>query len=357
MRQLVADAGEAPLITFGHNRFREKRTSCLRPEWGVEAADATAAKSACAGSWDQEGETVRSSLAATAVFLAALMAGAVVGDGATAAEPLPWQIGFQPAASPVMERLNDFHNLLLVIITLIALFVLGLLVYVMWRFSEERNPTPSKTTHNTLVEVLWTVIPVIILVIIAIPSFRLLYYADRAVDADMTLKVVGRQWYWTYQYPDQGDIEIDSTMIPDEEITEGQRRLLEVDNRLVLPVDTTIRILVTASDVLHNFAMPSMGLKLDAVPGRTNETWTRILREGVYFGQCSELCGVGHAYMPIAIEAVSKQAFDKWVETAQSEGLDAAYERLARLKAEARLARDGRGEANELTVATAAAAD
>jgi cytochrome c oxidase subunit 2 len=291
-------------------------------------------RSAAGDYWDQEGETVRG-----------------------AAEPLPWQIGFQPAASPVMERLNDFHNLLLVVITLIALFVLGLLVYVMWRFSERKNPTPSKTTHNTLIEVLWTVIPVIILVLIAIPSFRIMYYADHVEEADMTLKVIGRQWYWTYQYPDQGDIEIDSTMIPDEEITEGQRRLLEVDNRLVLPVDTTIRILVTASDVLHNFAMPSMGLKLDAVPGRINETWTRILREGVYYGQCSELCGIGHAYMPIAIEAVSKEAFGKWVETAQSDGLDAAYEQLARLQNGAELARDGHDGASESTVATAAAAD
>ncbi len=272
----------------------------------------------------------RSMAALAGLFLTTLIAGT-----AAANEPQPWQMGFQPAASDVMVRFNDFHNILLVIITLITVLVMGLLLYVVWRYRESRNPTPTKTTHNTLVEVLWTVIPVIILMVIFVPSMRVLYFADRAADAEMTLKVVGAQWYWTYEYPDQGDITFDSNMIPEDEITGDQRRLLEVDKRVVLPVDTTIRILVTAADVLHNFAMPSLGLKTDAVPGRINETWTRILGEGVYFGQCSELCGIGHAYMPIAIEAVSKEAFAKWAETARTAGLEAAYERLARLKRQA----------------------
>ncbi|MFQ5955423.1 MAG: cytochrome c oxidase subunit II [Kiloniellales bacterium] len=282
-------------------------------------------------------------------LLAALVAGA-----AAAHEPLPWQIGFQPAASDVMVEYNDFHNMLLVIITLIALFVLGLLVYVMRRYNEKRHPTPAKTTHSTPLELVWTIIPVIILVVIFVPSMRVLYYSDRAVDAEMTLKVVGKQWYWTYEYPDHGDVTFDSFMIPEDEIKAGQRRLLEVDNRVVLPVDTTIRILVTASDVVHSFAMPALGLKMDAVPGRINETWTRILGEGVYYGQCSELCGIGHAYMPIAIEAVSKDAFAKWAETARTEGIEAAYRRLARLEGQAPAVTAEAAGAGDPTLARAA---
>ena len=288
---------------------------------------------------------MRRSITASAGFLSTILVSGV----AAANQPLPWQTGFQPAASPVMVEINWFHNLLLIIITLITLFVLALLVYVMWRFNEKRNPTPTKTTHNTWIEVAWTAVPVIILLLVFVPSMRLLYYSDRAVDAEMTLKVVGYQWYWSYEYPDHGDISIDSYMIPENEIQEGQRRLLEVDNRVVLPVDTTIRILVTAGDVLHNFAMPALGLKMDAVPGRTNETWTKILRPGVYYGQCSELCGDGHAYMPIAIEAVSKDAFRKWVETARAEGVEVAYRRLARIKDAAP------GEPYDMSLAQAAA--
>src|SRR5690606_12848505 len=183
----------------------------------------------------------------------------------------------------------------------------------------KRNPEPSRTTHNTLVEVLWTVVPVVILVGIAIPSFKLLYYLDRVEEADMTIKVIGRQWYWTYEYPDHGNFAFDSNMIPEDQIQPGQLRLLEVDNRIVLPVDTNVRILVTASDVLHSFAVPAFGIKKDAVPGRINETWVRVDREGVYYGQCSELCGVNHAYMPIAVEVVSKERFAEWVEKAQAE--------------------------------------
>ncbi len=238
---------------------------------------------------------------------------------ALAAYPQPWEMMLQPAASSTGQRVGDFHNMLLIVITLITLLVLVLLLYVIFRFNAKRNPEPSRTTHNTLVEVLWTVVPVIILVGIAIPSFKLLYYLDRVEEADMTIKVIGRQWYWTYEYPDHGNFAFDSNMIPEDQIQPGQLRLLEVDNRIVLPVDTNVRILVTASDVLHSFAVPAFGIKKDAVPGRINETWVRVDREGVYYGQCSELCGVNHAYMPIAVEVVSKERFAEWVEKAQAE--------------------------------------
>ncbi|MDJ0943745.1 MAG: cytochrome c oxidase subunit II [Kiloniellales bacterium] len=260
--------------------------------------------------------TIRFLSLATLAALGLLAAGT-----AGAAEPQPWQMGFQPAASPVMEEIHSFNNLLLWIISAIVVFVLGLLLYVMWRFSEKRNPNPSKTTHNTLIEVVWTVVPVIILVIIAIPSFRLLYLTDRNPDGEieMTIKAIGHQWYWSYEFPDHGNFTFDAYMVADEDLEDGQRRLLSTDNALVLPVDTNIRILVTASTVLHNFAVPSMGLKMDGVPGRINETWVRITKEGTYYGQCSELCGTGHAYMPIMIEAVSKDDFGKWVEEAKVE--------------------------------------
>lgn len=246
----------------------------------------------------------------------ALMAVMLAGPAA-AQQPRDWQLGLQDAASPQMERVTDFHNLLLVVITAITLFVLALLIYVIVRFNEKRNPEPAKTTHNTMVEVLWTVVPVIILVAIAIPSFKLLYYLDRTDDAEMTLKAIGRQWYWSYEYPDSGNFTFDANMVQDADLTPEQPRLLATDNVVVLPVDTNIRLLITASDVLHSWAMPSLGIKLDAVPGRVNETWVRIDREGTYYGQCSELCGVNHAYMPIEVRAVSKEAYAAWVAEAQ----------------------------------------
>jgi cytochrome c oxidase subunit II len=255
--------------------------------------------------------------------LTAIMLSLFSGIGVAAAEdgvvgaPQPWQLGLQASASPVKEQLTDFHNLLVVVITGITLLVLALLIYVMVRFNSRSNPAPTRTSHNTVIEVLWTVVPVIILVIIAVPSFKVLYYMDKTQDAEMTLKVTGRQWYWDYSYPDQGDIGFSSYMIPDEEIKPGQKRLLEVDNRIVLPVDTNIRILVTAGDVIHSWAMPALGIKKDAIPGRINETWARIDKEGVYYGQCSEICGTNHGFMPIAIEAVSKERFQQWVEEAK----------------------------------------
>lgn len=255
------------------------------------------------------------------VVPAASIAGAVGSPPtpALAGQPVPWQMGFQEAATPTMERISSFNDLLLVIIVAITIFVLGLLLYVMWRFNEKRNPNPSRTTHNTPIEVLWTVIPVIILVGIAVPSFKLLYFADRIEEADMTIKAIGRQWYWSYEYPDHGNFTFDAYMVAEEDLREGQVRLLDTDNPVVLPVDTNIRVLVTAGDVIHNFAMPSFGVKLDGVPGRINETWFRITRTGTFYGQCSELCGTGHAYMPITIKAVTPEAFEDWVEQAREE--------------------------------------
>jgi cytochrome c oxidase subunit II len=233
-----------------------------------------------------------------------------------------------------MEQVTSFHNLLLIIITLISIFVLLLLVWVMVKFNERANPNPSRTTHNTTIEVLWTVIPVVILVVIAIPSFKLLYYSDVIPKADMTIKATGNQWYWNYQYPDHGKFSYDANMVDTKDLKPGQPRLLTVDNRIVVPVDTIVRVQVTASDVLHAWAMPAFGVKVDAVPGRLNETWFGpVKKEGVYYGQCSELCGSRHGFMPIAVEVVSKAKFDAWVIMAKkefaSEGTSAKTRMLA----------------------------
>ncbi|HEX6978081.1 MAG TPA: cytochrome c oxidase subunit II [Alphaproteobacteria bacterium] len=236
---------------------------------------------------------------------------------AFAAAPEPWQLGMQAPASPVKERIEGLHDMLLVIITLITLFVLVLLVYTIWRFRASRNPVPTRTAHNTLLEVAWTVIPVLILVIIAIPSFKLLYFQDRAPNAEMTIKVVGHQWYWSYEYPDHGDLKFDSYIVQEDDLKPGQKRLLEVDNRLVLPVGTTVRVLVAGTDVIHSWFVPSLGLQIYAMPGRLNETWVRVDEPGVYYGQCNQICGVNHAFMPIAIEAVSKEQFGRWIEEAK----------------------------------------
>lgn len=241
---------------------------------------------------------------------------------AFAGAPVDWQLGLQEAASPTMEYIVSFHGMMIWIITGISLFVLALLAWVVIRYNEKTNKKPSIFSHNIFIEVVWTVIPVVILIIIAIPSFKLLYFADRAVgEPEMTLKVTGYQWYWGYEYPDHGDINFLSYMIADDEIDEarGQKRLLSTDNVVVLPVDTNIQILGTAGDVLHAIAVPSLGIKMDAVPGRLNETWVRINEPGTYYGQCSELCGKNHAYMPIEIRAVSKKRFERWVKQAKVE--------------------------------------
>ncbi len=248
---------------------------------------------------------------------AALAQEVPVAPPAAVAAPEDWQFGFQPALSPIMERVNDLHNLLLWIITAITLFVLGLMAYACWRFQASRNPVPSKRTHHALLEITWTAVPVLILVVIAIPSFKLLYYQEITPEVDMTIKVIGRQWYWTYEYPDHGNFAFDANMLRDDELQEGQVRLLDTDNRVVLPINTNIRVLVTGSDVIHSWSVPALGVKQDAIPGRLNETWIRLQAPGLYYGQCYELCGVYHPYMPITVEAVTQEAFEAWVEEAQ----------------------------------------
>lgn len=231
--------------------------------------------------------------------------------------PEPWQLNMQPPATPVKDLISQFHDLLLILCIAISVFVAVLLVYVMWRFRASANPVPSKTSHNTLIEVVWTLVPCLILVLIAVPSFKLLYFEDRQVDADMTVKVVGSQWYWTYHYPDFGDFSYDSIMIERADLKPGQRALLDVDNRLVVPVGATVRIQLTANDVLHAFYIPSFGVQRTAIPGKINETWFKVEKPGVYYGQCTELCGIKHAYMPIAVEAMPKEQFDQWVAAAK----------------------------------------
>jgi cytochrome c oxidase subunit 2 len=231
--------------------------------------------------------------------------------------PRPWQMTFQTAVSPVMEKIVNLHNDLMYLMTAIVIFVVVLLGYVCVKFSAKRNPVPQTFSHNVKLEIIWTLIPVIILMIIAVPTFRTLYYVERVENAEMTVKVVGYQWYWHYQYPDHGNFEYDSYMINDKDLKEKQIRLLEVDNRVIIPVNTTVRFLVTAGDVIHSFAVPAFGIKTDAVPGRINETWVKVTKPGVYYGQCSELCGVNHAFMPIAVEVVSKEEFDEWIKVAQ----------------------------------------
>jgi cytochrome c oxidase subunit II len=231
--------------------------------------------------------------------------------------PRPWQLGMQAPATPVKDRLSAFHDELLVIIFLIALFVLGLLLYVILRFNQQRNPVPTRTSHNTVIEMLWTVIPVLILVIIAIPSFKLMYYMDRVPNPDMTIKVTGHQWYWSYDYPDQGDLTFDSNLIPESDLKPGQKRLLDVDNPLVVPVDTVIRVYVTGTDVIHSWFVPSFGVQEYAIVGRLNESWMKVEHPGVYYGQCNQICGVNHAFMPIKVEAVTKDEFQRWLEDAK----------------------------------------
>ncbi|MCW5748325.1 MAG: cytochrome c oxidase subunit II [Alphaproteobacteria bacterium] len=234
--------------------------------------------------------------------------------------PHSGQMNLHHPATPVMERLVALHTGLLWVITLITLFVLGLMLYVMVRFRATANPTPSTTTHNTLLEVAWTVIPIIILVGIAIPSFRLLYFMDRTHDAGLTIKVTAHQWYWTYEYPDLKLDPMDSYMVkvadweklPDAE-KKIRPRLLAVDNSLVVPANVNVRVLVTSTDVMHAWTVPAFGIKQDAIIGRTNETWFNVSKEGIYYGQCSQICGKDHAFMPISVKVVSKAEFDKWV--------------------------------------------
>jgi cytochrome c oxidase subunit 2 len=227
-------------------------------------------------------------------------------------QPAPWEWTLQRSGSEVMDHITSFHNLLFVLITVITLFVLGLLIAVVVKFNARANPVPSRTTHNTLIEVAWTLIPVLILVSIAVPSFRLLFLELDVPKADLTIKATGKQWYWSYAYPDNGKFEFDSLMAQDK-----QPRLLGVDNEMVVPVNKIIRVQTTGADVIHSFAVPAFGIKIDAIPGRLNETWFRAKQTGMYYGQCSELCGKDHAFMPIAVRVVSDQEFAAWVEDAK----------------------------------------
>ena len=240
---------------------------------------------------------------------------ALTANGVASAElgqPAPWEYKLQGAASPVMEQITKFHDGLLIVITLITLFVLGLLITVVVKFNAKANPVPTRTTHNTLIEVAWTLIPVMILVGIAIPSFKLLFQELDIPKADLTIKATGKQWYWSYAYPDNGKFEFDSLMAQDK-----QPRLLGVDNEMVVPVNKVVRVQTTGADVIHSFAVPAFGIKIDAVPGRLNETWFTATKTGMFYGQCSELCGKDHAFMPIAVRVVSDQEFAAWVEAAK----------------------------------------
>lgn len=236
---------------------------------------------------------------------------------AWAGQAEPWQIWHQDPATPVMEQIESLHQFLVWICIGIVALVMLLLGIVIVRFNEKRNPVPARFSHNQLLEFGWTAIPVAILVIVAIPSFKLLYFMDRTQEADMTLKVTGHQWYWSYEYPDNGGFMFDSFMKYPDDLEPGEPRLLAVDNEVVLPVGTTVRVVMTSQDVIHSWAVPSLGVKTDNVPGRLTESWLRIEEPGMYYGQCSELCGVNHGFMPIAVRGVTPQEFEQWVGEAQ----------------------------------------
>jgi cytochrome c oxidase subunit 2 len=253
-------------------------------------------------------------LAATICAILASASAALAGLG----QPSSWQLGLQQSVTPVMDYIVWFHDYLLWITGAITVFVLALLIICMLRFNARNNPVPSRTTHNTLLEILWTVIPIAILLAIAVPSFKLLFLQLNVPPADITVKATGKQWFWTYSYPDNGKFEFDSLLVRDEaQLRPDQPRLLGVDNEMVVPVNKVVRVQTIGADVIHAFAVPSFGIKIDAIPGRLNETWFKATKEGVYYGQCSELCGKDHAYMPIAVRVVSEQAFTAWVEEAK----------------------------------------
>ncbi len=254
------------------------------------------------------------------IFSALILAcSAVAGLSGTAmaAQPEPWQLGLQESATPVMTDLVFMHDwVLMPIITIITIFVLALLVWVMFQYHSGRNKTPAKFTHNLSVEIAWTLIPVAILVLISAFSFPLLYKQDRIPEADMTIKAIASSWFWSYEYPDHGDISLTALLLPEEEArSENKPWLLATDENVVVPVGAVVRVQVTSTDVIHSWTVPAFGIKMDAIPGRLNETWFKAEREGMFYGQCSELCGKDHAYMPIAVEVVSQEKFDEWVNT------------------------------------------
>jgi cytochrome c oxidase subunit 2 len=257
---------------------------------------------------------VFSRLAAMAVTAVALLSGASVAL-AGMGQPSPWQMGLQDSATPIMNDIAWFHDVLLWIIAAISAFVLALLLIIIVRFNARANPTPTRTTHNTVLEVLWTILPVIILACIAVPSFRLLFIQLDVPKPDLTIKATGKQWFWTYDYPDNNNLEINSVMVPEQELKPDQPRLLTVDNEMVVPVNKVVHVIVTGADVIHSFNVPSFGIRIDAVPGRINETWFKATTEGMFYGQCSELCGKDHSFMPIAVRVVSDADFAAWLTT------------------------------------------
>ena len=240
-----------------------------------------------------------------------------ISNSASASEPKPWQMDLQPPAGIIAEKATDLHNFLLVVITLISVFVLGLLIYVCIKYREQPGVKPSKTSHNTIIEIIWTVVPVLILVVIAVPSFKLLYLTEADKPVDMVIKVSGAQWYWNYEYPDQ-EISFDSYIIADADLKDDQKRMLEVDNPLVVPEGTKIKFLITGNDVMHSFFVPSLALQVYSIAGRINEIWTEVpLGKKKYYGQCNQICGVNHAYMPIVIQALPKNEYEQWLKEAK----------------------------------------
>ena len=248
---------------------------------------------------------------------AGVLAASAGGAWAALGHPAPWQLGLQDAATPVMADIIWFHDYLLWIIACITAFVLILLGIIVVRFNARANPTPTRTTHNTLLEVVWTIAPVVILLFIAVPSFRLLFVQLDVPKPDLTVKATGKQWFWSYSYPDNGNFEFDSLIVAEKDLKPDQPRLLTVDNELVVPVNKVVHVLVTGADVIHSFAVPSFGIKIDAVPGRLNDTWFKATVEGTFHGQCSELCGKDHAFMPITVRVVNDNEFKTWVEAAK----------------------------------------
>ena len=259
---------------------------------------------------------VLSRLSATALIFGILLASAGVA-WAGLGQPTPWQMDLQDSASPVMQDVANFHFFLLWVIAVISAFVLALLLICIVRFNARANPTPSRTTHNTPIEILWTIVPVIILAAIAVPSFRLLFVQLEVPKPDLTVKVTGKQWFWSYSYPDSGNFEFNSMMVQEKDLKPGQLRLLAVDNEMVVPVNKVVHVLVTGADVIHSFTVPSFGIRMDAIPGRINETWFKATSEGMFYGQCSELCGKDHAFMPIAVRVVNENDFDTWLSSAK----------------------------------------
>lgn len=312
---LAQEAKDIPAVS------REAAEAASEDAHSTNTPAKQAAETAGDAAVDAEGKKVARELTDDEKKTAISDAEAITAFDATKVEGMakPWQHYYQRAASPVMEHLQGLHDFVFVIITIITIVVTGLIAYVCIKFREKKNPVPNRFAHNTTVEILWTVVPILILVAIGVPSVRAHYYVNNEniiEEADMTLKVVGNQWYWTYEYPEHG-IKFDSNIVPEKDLKPGQPRLLTVDNPVVVPVGKTIRVQMTSADVIHDWAMPSMGIKQDTVPGKLSETWFKAEREGIYYGQCSELCGKYHGFMPIELHVVSEEVFEAWIQGAK----------------------------------------